>query len=57
MNEDELLKCGMNQSFTHVDFMVGTCDLKISATLKSGKMIDIFDQGQFSKAFDELSLN
>lgn len=37
MSEEELLEHGMNQSFTHVDFMVGTSDLSIEATLKMVK--------------------
>ncbi len=57
MTEEELLEHGMNQSFTHVDFMVGTKDLEIVATTKTGETIQIFENGQFTKSFDELSLN
>jgi aminopeptidase len=57
MNEEELLEHGMNQSFAHVDFMVGTSDLKIEATLKNGQTLMIFEDGKFTLSFDELSFS
>lgn len=57
MNEDELLKNGMNQSYAHVDFMVGTSDLSIEATLKDGKKVSIFKDGKYTSEFDEYTLN
>ena len=57
MSEEELLEHGMNQSFTHVDFMVGTSDLSIEATLKNGKKIHIFKNGKYTSEFDEYTLN
>ena len=47
----------MNQSFTHVDFMVGTSDLSIEATLKNGEKIFVFKDGKYTSEFDEYSLN
>jgi len=48
MNDDELLSNGINRSKAHVDFMIGTDDLNIKATLKSGEEINIFENGKFS---------
>ncbi len=52
MSEDELLTNNMNVSLTHVDFMVGTKDLKIVARCKNGQEVDIFVNGNFSSLFD-----
>ncbi|CAM2840470.1 aminopeptidase [Hathewaya histolytica] len=48
MNEEELAKAGVNDSLTHVDFMVGTEDLNITATTKDGKEIEIFKNGDWA---------
>ena len=48
MNDDELLSNGINRSKTHVDFMIGTDDLNIVATLRNGEEINIFENGKFS---------
>lgn len=48
MNNDELLSNGINRSKTHVDFMIGTDDLDIVATLRNGEEINIFENGKFS---------
>lgn len=53
MNDDELLAHGINVSKTHVDFMIGTCDLDIVATLKDGRDIKIFDDGKYADEFLE----
>ena len=52
MSEEELLKNGMNQSLTHVDFMIGTKDLSVVATCEDGKKVPIFVNGNFSSIFD-----
>lgn len=52
MSEEELLEAGMNQSLTHVDFMVGTKDLSIEATTAKGQTVSIFENGVFSALFD-----
>ena len=38
---------GVNDSFTHVDFMIGTKDLDIEAVTQDGKTVQIFKNGQF----------
>ena len=48
MNPTELLKQGVNQSKNHVDFMIGTPDLNIEATLANGDKIFIFKDGNFN---------
>jgi len=50
MSKEELYAHGINQSLTHVDFMIGTDDLSIIATTHDGKGIVIFEDGNF--AFD-----
>ena len=37
---------GVNKSTNHVDFMIGTKDLKIDATTDNG-IITIFEEGNF----------
>lgn len=48
MNKDELFARGINQSLTHVDFMIGTKDLSIIATLEDGQEFVVFKDGQFA---------
>lgn len=47
--EEELLKNGINTSKNHVDFMIGTTDLNITAITKDSKEISIFKEGEYSK--------
>ena len=47
MSEAELKEHGINQSKNHVDFMIGTSDLNIEATLEDGSKILIFKDGNF----------
>lgn len=47
MTKDKLLENGINQSKNHVDFMIGTPDLNIEATLKNGDKVLIFKNGNF----------
>lgn len=49
LSDEELLEKGINVSKTHVDFMIGTPDLKIIGTTKDGKEIPIFVDGNFRK--------
>lgn len=49
MNDEELLKNGINVSKNHVDFMIGTPDLSIIGTTNTGKEVSIFENGNFSK--------
>ena len=47
--DEELLNLGINVSKNHVDFMIGTDDLDITATLKDGRIVPIFVNGEYSK--------
>lgn len=43
---DELKSMGMNHSLVHVDFMIGTKDLNITATLKNGEEKVLMQEGK-----------
>lgn len=45
--KEEFIKSGGNFSLEHVDFMVGTKDLEITAEDKNGNKIQIFKNGNF----------
>ena len=47
MTKEELKAAGINDSLQHVDFMVGTADLDITATTESGEEIAIFRGGNW----------
>lgn len=47
MSKEELMKLGINKSDIHVDFMIGTKDLKITGKDKEGKEYTIFEDGNF----------
>lgn len=47
MTEDELEKFGVNDSLTHVDFMIGSQDLEITGVTAAGKEIPVFRNGSF----------
>ena len=51
MTKEQLMEKGLNDSLTHVDFMIGTKDLKIVATCKNGNEVTIFEDGNFSSIF------
>ena len=48
MNKEELKARGLNDSITHVDFMVGTPDLSIVGTTQDGRQVPIFVDGNFA---------
>ena len=48
MSKDELKARGLNDSITHVDFMVGTPDLSIVGTTHDGKEVPVFVNGNFA---------
>ncbi|MGL4989783.1 MAG: aminopeptidase [Sarcina sp.] len=48
MTTQELANEGANDSLTHVDFMVGTSDLSIVATLESGETFKVFENGNWA---------
>ena len=41
-------KWTLNDSQIHIDFMVGTPDLRIVGTTEDGKEVVVFDQGDFA---------
>ena len=47
ISEEELAAIGGNQSDNHVDFMVGTADLKITGIKADGQQIVIFENGDW----------
>ena len=48
MTTEELKALGLNDSITHVDFMVGTEDLSIVGTTRDGREIPVFVDGNFA---------
>ncbi len=48
MIKEELKARGLNDSITHVDFMVGTPDLSIVGTTQDGRQVPIFVDGNFA---------
>lgn len=47
MNDEELASIGVNNSLTHVDFMIGSEDMDITGITVDGKEIAIFRNGNF----------
>lgn len=47
LTSEELEEKGLNQSDTHIDFMIGTSDLTITGTTKDKRKIKIFENGNF----------
>lgn len=47
MSEDELLTRGMNQSLTHVDFMVGSGEMDVDAETQAGQRVALIRQGDW----------
>ena len=48
MTREERKAHGLNDSVTHVDFMVGTADLTITGTTHDGREVPIFQNGNFA---------
>ena len=48
MNNSELTQLGVNDSLTHVDFMIGTQDLEIIGVTATGVKIPVFKNGNFA---------
>ena len=46
--EEELKARGMNDSLTHVDFMIGTSDMTITGITEDGREIAVFVDGNFA---------
>ena len=47
-DKDELISMGLNVSDVHVDFMIGTSDLKIEGITYDGESVLIFNDGNFN---------
>lgn len=48
MTKEQLKEKGLNDSITHVDFMIGTKDLQIVGTTYDGREIPVFVDGNFA---------
>ena len=48
MTKEQLLEKGINDSLTHVDFMIGTKDLKIIGKTNDDQEVIIFEAGNFA---------
>ena len=48
MTKEELKARGLNDSITHVDFMIGTADLSIVGTTHDGREVPVFVNGNFA---------
>ncbi|EOD01216.1 aminopeptidase [Caldisalinibacter kiritimatiensis] len=48
MTKEELEKVGVNDSLTHVDFMIGTEDLEIIGITADGQEVPVFKNGNFA---------
>lgn len=47
MDKDRLLASGVNQSHTHVDFMIGSDDLSVVGIMPDGEEVPVFANGQW----------
>ncbi len=48
LSDEDIIKAGINDSLTHVDFMIGTSDLSIKGIKENGEEIDVFVNGDFA---------
>lgn len=48
MTKEQLENAGVNDSFTHVDFMIGSRDLEITGITVDGKEVPVFRNGNFA---------
>ncbi len=48
MTNEEMKALGVNDSMIHVDFMIGTADLSITATTKDGREVKVFENGDWA---------
>ena len=47
-SSEEIHRFGINKSLSHVDFMIGTPDLKIVGTDQDGEEVVLFENGVFA---------
>ena len=50
-NEEEAHKAGVNDSMSHVDFMIGSKDLCVTGVTEDGREVEIFKDGNWGKLF------
>lgn len=48
MSREELVKEGLNESITHVDFMIGSKDMSIDGITADGKREPVFRNGNWA---------
>lgn len=48
MTEEELERAGVNDSLTHVDFMVGSSDMNIMGETHDGEKVPVFKNGEWA---------
>ncbi|MEG0384526.1 MAG: aminopeptidase [Solibacillus sp.] len=48
MSREELLENGLNQSITHVDFMIGSAQMNIDGITEDGKLEPVFRNGNWA---------
>lgn len=48
MTVEQTTAAGLNESLTHVDFMIGCATMSIDATLKDGRRVPIFREGNWA---------
>ncbi|MBM7662121.1 aminopeptidase [Bacillus mesophilus] len=48
MNEEEVIAHGLNESLSHVDFMVGSAEMNIDGITKDGEKVAVFRNGSWA---------
>ncbi|MBE5767128.1 MAG: aminopeptidase [Clostridiales bacterium] len=48
MTREEINALGVNQSMIHSDFMIGTADMSVTAYCRDGKVVKIFENGDWA---------
>ena len=48
MTEEELEKAHINQSISHVDFMIGDAEMDIDGILEDGTRVPVFRKGNWA---------
>ena len=47
MSKEELIEKGVNDSLTHVDFMIGSAELEIIGETANGEKVQVFKNGDW----------
>ena len=48
MTEEQAHEAGINDSIIHVDFMIGTADMSITAITHDGREVPVFRDGNWA---------